>query len=157
MLLVPASIIGGIVLISFLSIYGFWHACFNSNNCVGFNIDNIETRIRIDIPSIYSGQSECFCDKAVNTKTNYFKIRIDSKDMDRYVKRNSFISVIEPDLLDLSVFEKLAEIPEITTANMEDFYYNSGTGNYTDWLAIVNKNSGDLWVYIKYKKNKPLI
>jgi len=148
--------IAGIGIIGFLAIWFLWHATFNSNSCERFNIDNIETRIRVDIPSIMREQSECFLNKVENTKTNYFRIRTDVEDMDRYVIRNSFIPVIDTDLLDLSVFEKLAKIPEITPDNIQNFYYNSGIGNYSDWLALVDKNSGDLWVYMKYKKNKKL-
>ena len=132
---------------------GLFFLSRESNSCKRFNIDNIETRIRIDIPSIYD-DSECFScilDKAENTKTNYFKIRTDVVNMDRYIERNSFISVSESDL-DLSVFGKLVKIPEITPENMQNYCYNSGEGKRTDWMAIVNKNSGDLWVYMKYKE-----
>ena len=155
MIWVAVTIIG-IVIIG----YGGFRGCkslidaaFESNSCERFNIDNIETRTRIDIPSSICGEPECFScilDKAANTKTNYFRIRTDVEDMDRYVERNSFISVYEADM-DLSVFGELAKKPEIKPDNMRNIYYNSGKGNRTDWLAILDKNSGDLWVYMKYK------
>ena len=131
----------------------FVQTIINSNSCNRFNIDNIETRIPLDIPERYSGPdcSSCILDKAANTKTNYFKIRTDMVEMDRYVNRNFFIPVNET-YLDLSVFGKLAKIPEITPDNIQNFYYSLGTGNRrTDWLAILDKNSGDLWVYMQYK------
>jgi len=146
--------ITGVVIIGFLGIFVFWHVIFYSNSCKRFNIDNIETRIRVDIPSIYGDQMECFLDKAAKTKTNYFRIRTDEVDMDRYVERNAFISAYGVNL-DLSVFQILAKTPKITPDNIQDFYYNSGTGIRTsEWLAIVNKNSGDLWVYMNFKRNK---
>ena len=73
-------------------------------------------------------------------------------EMDGYVERNFFIPVNETDL-DLSVFDKLTKVPEITPDNMQNFYYSLGIGKRirTDWLAILDKNSGDLWVYMQYK------
>jgi hypothetical protein len=66
------------------------------------------------------------------------------------VERNSFISISDA-TMDLSVFGKFLKVPELMPDNMQRYYYNSGQGKHTDWLAIVDKNSGDLWVYLKYK------
>jgi len=70
--------------------------------------------------------------------------------MDRYVSRNSFIPVNEVEF-DLSVFDIIGRKPEITPNNKQNFYYNSGERKGTDWLAIVDKNSGDLWINMKIK------
>ena len=130
----------------------------NSNSCAMFNIDNIELRAHIDIPAIESERCICILDREDESKTNYFKIRTDAVDMDRYVERNNFISANEADI-DLSVFGRLSKIPEITPENIQRFYYNSGynpgKGKRTHWLAIVDKNSGDLWVYMIYKEGQP--
>jgi len=131
----------------------------NSNSCHWFNIDNIELRAHFDVPATVQGSCICIKDEEDgNSKTNYFKILTDVIDMDRYVHRNKFIPVHENDL-DLSVFGKLPKIPEITPENIERYYYNSGynpgKGKRTHWLAIVDKSSGDLWVYMKYKKVQP--
>jgi len=127
----------------------------NSNSCEWFNIDNIELRAHIDIPAIEVESCSCILDKEDDSKTNYFKIHTDAVDMDRYLEKNSFISVNEADL-DLSVFRKLSKTPEITPENVEEYYYNSGNntgkGKRTHWLAIVDKKNGDLWVYLKYKE-----
>lgn len=129
-------------------------AMINSNSCTQFNIDNIETRTPIGIPKIHSDTDcfSCIMDKVANTKTNYFKIRTDVVDMDRYIKGNSFIPLNELNL-DLSVFGKLTKTPDITPENMQHFYYSIGVGKreLTDWLAILDKKSGDIWVYMKYK------
>ena len=144
----------GIGILGFAGCVGLFQAVINSNSCNRFNIDNIETRIGIDIPSICHDDecSSCILDKAANTKINYFRIRTDVEDMDRYVERNSFIPVNGTDL-DLSVFEELTKKPEITPDKKQKFYYSLGIGKSkrTDWLAILDKNSGDLWVYMKYK------
>ena|GEM_PF-2538718 len=147
----------GMGLLGYGGCAGLHILCRESNSCERFNIDNIETRTNIDIPSIYGGNecpecSSCILDEAANTKTNYFRIHIDAVDMDRYVERNSFKSVSGVDL-DLSVFEKLVKLPKITPDNIQSHYYNSniGKGIRTDWLAVLDKNSGDLWVYMKYK------
>jgi len=130
----------------------------NSNSCYMFNIDNIELRAHIDIPSIESGKCSCILDKEDDSKINYFKIRTDEVNMDRYIERNSFVPINETDI-DLSVFGKLSKTPEITPDNIQGYYYNSGynpgKGKRTHWLAIVDKNSGDLWVYMKYKEVQP--
>jgi hypothetical protein len=126
-----------------------FNSAMNSNSCQRYNVDNVELRTSIDIPAIERENCSCILDEAANTKTNYFKIRTDAVDMDRYVERNSFISINETNL-DLTIFGKLAIIPKITPDNSQSFYYHSGKGKNTDWLGIVDKNSGDLWVYMKY-------
>jgi hypothetical protein len=148
----------GIVTVGFGGLVGCVKLIGNSNSCNWANIDNIELRAHIDIPAIEPGSCICILDKEDgNSKTNFFKIRTDAVDMDRYVSRNSFIPVDDTEL-DLSVFGKLSKIPEITPENSEGYYYNSGynpgKGKRTHWLAIVDRNSGDLWVYMKYKDRK---
>lgn len=142
-----ASVIG-IVVIGYGGCVGCAHLIRASNSCELYNIDNVELRAHIDIPSI----EDCSCklDKEENTKTNYFKIRTNAVNLNRYVERNSFISINEENM-DLSVFDKLPKIPEITADNIRSYYYNSGQGERTDWLAVLNKANGDLWVYMKYK------
>ncbi len=141
----------GVVIIGYGGCMGCVFYIATSNSCERFNIDNIELRARIDIPEIEAGSCSCKLDKEENTKTNYFKIRTDAVDMDRYVERNWLKAINDVDL-DLSVFGKLEKIPEITDDNKHRYYYNSGNGKQTDYfLSIVDKSSGDLWVYIKYK------
>jgi len=147
------SIVGTGIL-GFGGCVGCVQAIINSNSCNRFNIDNIETRIPVGIPTIHSDPDcfSCILDKAANTKTNYFRIRTDVVEMDGYVKRNFFMPIDETEL-DLSVFSKLAKIPEITPENAQNLYYSLGIGKRqrTDWLAILDKNSGDLWVHMIYK------
>ena len=142
----------GIVFVGYGGCVGCVLVIAESNNCERYNIDNIELRTGIDIPTICRDQEcrSCILDKTANTKTNYFRILTDVEDMDRYVARNSFIPVNEVDL-DLSVFAELVKIPEITSDNKQNFYYNSGIIKRTRRLAVLDKNSGDLWIYIKYK------
>ena len=144
----------GMGLLGFGGCAGLVHAIINSNSCGQFNIDNIETRIPVGIPSVHSDPEcfSCILDKVANTKTNYFKIRTDLVDMDGYVERNFFIPVNEADL-DLSVFGNLTKIPEVKPNETQNFYYSLGIDKRvrTDWLAVLDKNSGDLWVYMKYK------
>jgi len=148
----------GIGVIGFGGCVGCVKIIGNSNSCKWFNIDNIELRAHFDIPATEPGSCICILDKEDGSKTNYFKIRTDAVDMVRYVDRNSFKSVKEASM-DLSVFEKLSIIPEITPENIHEYYYksgyNPGKGKRTHWLAIVNKNSGDLWVHLIYKKVQP--
>ena len=140
----------GIIAIGFGGCVSCFQYIGNSNSCESFNIDNIELRAHIDIPAIEPESRFCKFDKEKKTKTNYFKIRTNVVDMDRYVERNSFIPVSEENI-DLSVFDIVARKPEITADNIQNYFYNLGERKGTDWLAIVDKNSGDLWVYMKIK------
>ena len=92
-------------LLGFGGCAGLVHAMINSNSCEQFNIDNIETRIPVGIPSVHS-DPECFS----------------------------------------CILDKVANTGRI-------FYYSLGIDKRvrTDWLAVLDKNSGDLWVYMKYK------
>jgi len=148
MIWIPVTIIG-IGIIGYGGLWGLVYVIAKSNSCTVYNIDNIEVRTNIDIPSILDNP-QCFRGKSPNSKTNHFRINTANVNMDRYVERNSFISASDVDL-DLSVFEKLVKTPEITPDNTQNFYYNSGKGKKTDWLAIVDKKSGDLWVYMEYR------
>ncbi|MDL2230837.1 hypothetical protein LJB75_00280 [Bacteroidales bacterium OttesenSCG-928-L19] len=148
-IVVLATIIG-IILFGYGGCVGCVHIIAKSNSCEMYNIDNVELRARIDIPKIDRDFCYCVKDKAASTKTNYFKIRTNEVDMDRYIERNSLISVDETDL-DLSAFEKLTKVPEITDDNKQLFYYSAGESDKTEWLSIVNKESGDLWVHIQSK------
>jgi hypothetical protein len=140
----------GVFIIGYGGCAGCVRIIAKSNSCEIYNIDNVELRARIDIPAIEAGSCSCVKDKIANTKTNYFKIHTNEVNMDRYVERNSLISLDETDL-DLSVFGKLVKVPEITDDNKQHFYYNAGESDKTEWLSIVNKQSGDLWVHIQYK------
>jgi hypothetical protein len=146
---IPSTIIG-IGIIAYLGLWGVYKIALSSNSCTFYNIDNIEVRTNIDIPSILDNP-QCFRNKSPNTKTNYFRINIVDVNMDRYIERNSFVSVSDIDL-DLSVFGKFEKTLEITSDDIQNFYYNSGKGKKTDWLAIIDKKSGDLWIYMEYKK-----
>lgn len=151
-------IIAGIGALGFGGCAGCVKLIGDSNSCEWFNIDNIELRAHIDIPAVESEICSCILDKEDDSKTNYFKIRTDAVDMDRYVERNSFISVNDADI-DLSVFDKLSEKPVITPENIYGYYYNSGynpgKGKRTHWTVVVDKNRGDLWVHLKYKEIQP--
>jgi hypothetical protein len=148
MIWIPATIIG-IGIIGYVGLWGLFQTIVVSNSCICYNIDNIEVRTNIDIPSIFDNP-QCFRNKTPNTKTNHFRINTVEVNMDRYVERNSFISVSDVDL-DLSVFEKFVKKPEITPENVQNFYYNLGERKRTDWLSVVDKKSGDLWIYMEYK------
>ena len=153
------AVIIGIIIIGGGGCVGCIKSIGNSNSCTYCNIDNIELRAHFDIPAIEPGSNICIKDKEDgDSKTNYFKIRTDAVDMVRYVDRNKFKPVNNADM-DVSVFDRFPKTPEITPENIGRYYYNAGynpgKGKRTHWLAIVDKNSGDLWVYLKYKEVQP--
>jgi len=50
------------------------------------------------------------------------------------------------------VLAAIIVITGIGYGNRARLYYHSGKSKRTDCLGIVDKNSGDLWVYMKYKE-----
>lgn len=96
---------------------------YNRVDCEQFNIDNVEVRTGINIPSIT--KVDCECNEAKTVKTNTFILNADLVDMTDYVSKNKFI--------------------------LEDGQYrNIGKRDDTEWEAILNTETSELKVVIKY-------
>jgi len=93
-------------------------------DCEQFNIDNVEVRTGINIPSITD--VNCECNETKTIKTNTFILNSDIVDMGDYISRNKFI--------------------------LEDGQYkNIGQREDTEWEAILNPETSELKVVIKYR------
>ena len=120
-------VIGGVTLFFFLGAIGckslIGHI-YNRVDCEQFNIDNVEVRTGINIPAVTD--VECQCDEAKTIKTNTFILNSDLVDMNDYVSKNKF--------------------------QLEDGQYkNIGKREDTEWEAILNTETSELKVVIKYR------
>jgi hypothetical protein len=77
-----------LTLVSF-GFYGFSKMIYNSCSCEQFNIDNIELRTGINIPSIKN--VECTYDKRTKTKKTSFIIETKKVTIEDYILENKFV------------------------------------------------------------------
>ena len=94
---------------------------YNRTDCDRFNIDNIEMRAHINIPSIES--QDCNCEN--NTKTSIFVFESDVN-LEDYIQKNHFVKENE-------------------------IYVNQGERVDTKWRAVLNLKTAELSVIIEYK------
>ena len=97
---------------------------YQRQDCERFNIDNIELRTGINIPS--TSDSDCSCDPSQNIKSATFLIDTQKVDLDDYIIVNNF-------------------------TEEDGLYINNGDRVDTEWRTTLNKTTGDLAVFIKYK------
>lgn len=93
-------------------------------DCEQFNIDNVEVRTGINIPSVTD--VDCECNETKTLKTNTFVLNSAIVDLSDYASKNKFI--------------------------LEDGQYkNIGKREDTEWEAILNPETSELKVVIKYR------
>jgi hypothetical protein len=122
-------LLSGIVLLLTLVVYAFYGfgKIINTNcDCERFNIDNIELRTGINIPSIKN--VECTYDKRTKTKKISFIIETEKVTIEDYILENKFV---------LSDSEKL-------------YIKSNDTKNYS-YKITLNKVTGKLDIEIIYK------
>jgi len=107
-------IVGGVVLLN--------KHIYSQQSCERFNIDNIELRTGINIPTITS--SNCSCKK--NHKVSTFVIDTLSVDLKEYIKKNRFSLV-------------------------ENNFINKGVRSDTKWKAHLDIKTAVLKVAIEYR------
>ena len=107
-------------------INGFGKMIYNSCDCERFNIDNIELRTGINIPSII--KEECTYDINARTKKASFIIDTIKVDLDDYIQKN-----------------KLAK-----SGSSELYIKSNDTENYS-YEVLLDKKTKKLAVEITYK------
>ncbi len=119
--------IGGVTLFFLLAAAGcksLISHIYKRVDCEQFNIDNIELRTGINIPSIRD--VECECNEAKTLKTNTFILNSDIVDLPDYISKNKF--------------------------KLEDGQYkNIGKRKDTEWEAVLNTETSELKIVIKYR------
>lgn len=120
------KIIGAFVLAILLFIGGLnllARHIFNRQDCTLFNIDNIETRTRINIPSI--ADHTCTCKNGIKDAT--FILDLDKDEIEPYISKNEF--------------------------KPEGSLFIQGYENeYTNWTAELDTSNLKLSFHIEYKK-----
>lgn len=106
--------------------YGFSKMIYNSCDCKRFNIDNIELRTGINIPSIKD--TECIYDETTKTKKATFIINTEKVDIEDYILKNKLVK-----------------------SDAEDFYVKSNDIKSHSYKGILDKNTGKLDIEIIYK------
>lgn len=96
---------------------------FNRKDCERFNIDNIEVRTGIDVPSVSESDCQCIGD----TKTASFIIDNTKVDLHEYVSKHDFVKD-------------------------DSLYIKSNKSEHTDWNASVNMETAELRFILHYLK-----
>ena len=148
-----------IISISFLffvyrSFRNFLGDVYVGRNCKYCNIDNIESRVRINIPKI-NDNIECIYDAEDDSKTVYFSVKLNKINLETYLKTNRFKLLDKSNQIDISHFLKLTNKPDIVAENPDNYYYNVRDGERESSIVLFDKSTGDLWIYLKYKDAIP--
>ena len=107
--------------LSYLSLNLLARHIYNRADCARFNIDNIEMRAHINIPSIES--QDCNCESNIKTSTFVFAADVNLED---YIQKNLFVK-------------------------QNNIYVNEGERIDTKWRAVLKPETYELSVTIEYK------
>jgi hypothetical protein len=124
-LLILSAIALFLTLVGF-AFYGFSKMIYNSCDCERFNIDNIELRTGINIPSIKD--TECTYDETTKTKKATFIIDTEKVDIEDYILKN-----------------------ELVKSDAENLYVKSNDIKSHSYKGVLNKKTGKLDIEIIYK------
>jgi hypothetical protein len=124
-LLILSAIALFLTLVGF-AFYGFSKMIYNSCDCERFNIDNIELRTGINIPSIKD--TECTYDETTKTKKATFIIDTEKVDIEDYILEN-----------------------ELVKSDAENLYVKSNDIKSHSYKGVLNKKTGKLDIEIIYK------
>ncbi|WP_339839299.1 hypothetical protein [uncultured Flavobacterium sp.] len=122
-------ILSGIALLLTLVSFGFYGVSkmiYNSCSCEQFNIDNIELRTGINIPSIKN--TECIYDEITKTKKATFLIDTEKVDLEAYILKNKLVK-----------------------SDYGELYVKSNNIKSHSYQGVLNKKIGKLNVEINFK------
>ena len=121
-LLIVTGIIGLFIVLFMVSFNSLAKHIYNRTDCERFNIDNVEVRTGIDIPSII----DATCSSNGKIKNSIFTIDTNKVDINTYIKTNKFVKE-------------------------DSIYINTGESKNTKWKITLNPESAILNVSIEYK------
>ncbi len=143
--LTTAILIGVLII---LGIYGFTRLVYNQRNCEWANIDNIEMHAHVDIPEINNCDCEYFGKE--NIKLSCFEIEVWKVDMNIFIQKNSLKKLNLPTTIEFDERLKVkCNFNELKDSS--DLYYRIGSQGGESWQILLNKTTGRLCVFIKYK------
>jgi hypothetical protein len=128
----------------FFGLKAFVTAIQDQRTCEWANIDNIELHAHVDIPSV--SKSDCDYDKEHKTKRAFFTIDKNKVDLDEYIQTNSLKKLsltAEPE------YDRFLKLRKDSLRSAELYYKNASDRDRGD--VLLDKNTGRLWVTIKYK------
>lgn len=114
-----------LTLVSF-GFYGVSKMIYNSCSCEQFNIDNIELRTGINIPSIKD--TECTYDEITKTKKATFLIDTEKIDLEAYILKNKLVK-----------------------SDYGELYVKSNNIKSHSYKGVLNKKTGKLNIEINFK------
>jgi hypothetical protein len=132
----------------------FLGSVYSGRDCNYCNIDNIESRVRIDIPPV--NDCECMYDADEDSKTVYFSVKMEKINPEKYITNNALKPLNTSHPLDLSHFFKLTIKPDITIENPDNYYYKIEDSAREFSIVLFDKLTGDLWIYLKYRDAIPV-
>ncbi|MGB3947049.1 MAG: hypothetical protein WBM13_03625 [Bacteroidia bacterium] len=136
-----------IVILLVGGIYIFTKFVYNNKSCDFMNIDNIELRANINIPSV----TNCSCnyDKRKDEKNIVFDIDTTIVDLSNYVSTWIFKKI---DLRKFTSFDDFLILEHNRNdSNVEsDFYFRQGSYKGNVYKMLLNRKSGRLWIFLKY-------
>jgi hypothetical protein len=143
-ILFASSFITIMVLMIFLF---FFFTIKNSKGCDQFVIDTYEIATGINIPKQID--TECYYDKKTNTRIGIYRIN----KIDEFITKNGFLKLDNNKNLQLWTIDFLLEDKKIETpGSFDDLYGLTGSHKGDLWQCIIDRNTGKMWIEIKWKK-----
>lgn len=129
--------------------YGLTKLIYVSKGCEHFYIDNTEMHTGIDIPKTL--KIDCQYDKQMKRKRLYFVIDKSSVPMFRYISFSGF-KVLEKDFIvttdDFIHYNEDSLKKRKTNSTL--FYKKYADANGESYKALLDSNSGKVWIDLKY-------
>lgn len=144
-----------VTVLVYFSFKNFLGDVYVGRDCNYCKIDNIETRVQINIPKV-NDSTECIYDAEEDSKTVYFSVITEKIDIDKYIEVNKLKHLDTLGQIDISYFLKLEKKPDINVENLDNYYYKTDENSAREFsIVLFDKSIGDLWVYLKYKDTIP--
>lgn len=142
-LLLSAAIVVAILSLAFFAVKNVVENIASSNDCGMFNLDHIEMRAAVDIPS--STTVDCHYDDAKRRNTTIFDVDRQSLDLGEYIRKFDFKQVE-------SAPENFVEFDSkgVSSVSPSSLYLRQGETPTTAYSMLLDTKSGRLWVDLHY-------
>ncbi|MGB0861563.1 MAG: hypothetical protein ACPG19_06000 [Saprospiraceae bacterium] len=124
----------------------------NTSPCA-FNIDKLEILAKFNVPKLDKGLYHC--NQIDNIKISFMDIATDKLTegtIDDFLEQYSFSkeNAIHPS--QLRSWETLPDDFKDIIPVKADFYVKKANNSKTDWIVIIERNTGYMWAEIEYKE-----
>ncbi len=129
-------------------VYGIAEYIYRTKSCEYMNIDNMELRAQLDIPNITDMQ--CNYDKPHDTKRVFFRLLDTSPaTLNQYISRYGFQKLKSQTELTPSDF-LILKADSVNFNHAPQLYFRKLSYKGNESKAVLNKQSGQLWINLKY-------